>query len=122
MHPNKAIKINDTENQAIEALYKLIKDPLKVKKFILFGSRVRGEAGKYSDIDLLVLTEKPRTLDDRNQLADFSAEVNVDYGVAMSCLYYNEKDWETGKAINPLLKDNVEREGIELNENQNNHC
>lgn len=80
----------------------------------MFGSRARGEAEEYSDIDLLVLTEKPKTSSDRYLLSDYSAEVNVEYGVAISCLYYNEQDWEHGEVINPLLKENVAREGIEL--------
>jgi uncharacterized protein len=81
---------------------------------LLFGSRARGTAEIYSDIDLLVLTEKERTVKDRYKLSDIAADIHVDYGVAMSCLYINEKDWDTEKDINPLLKQNIQKEGIEL--------
>lgn len=108
------IQINDTENKAIKKLVQQIKDNLGVKKLILFGSRARGEADEYSDIDLLVLTENPRNFSDRDKLADVSSEINVDYGVSISCLYYNAQEWETGDTINPLLKENVNREGIEI--------
>lgn len=109
-----SIHFNQIEREAISSLYTSIKDNFKVKKLILFGSRARGDAEEYSDIDLLILIEDPRTFSSRNKLADLSAEINVDYGVAISCLFYNDKDWEKGEIINPLLKQNIEREGIEL--------
>jgi predicted nucleotidyltransferase len=108
------IQINENEREAIETLYSSIKDQLNVKKLILFGSRARGDSDEYSDIDLLVLTESPKTFSDRNKLADYSAGINVDYGVTISCFYYNSNDWDSGEMINPLLKQNVEREGIEF--------
>lgn len=106
--------MNDIEMRAIEDLYQQIKDEFKVKKIILFGSKARGDAQKYSDIDLLVLAEKPRLQEDRWKLSDVTAEINVDYGVALNCLYFNLKDWELGENVNPLLKQNIEKEGIEL--------
>jgi predicted nucleotidyltransferase len=107
-------QINKTEQLAIERFAQEIKSKLNIKKFILFGSRARGDSEPFSDIDLLVLTDRPRTRTDREQIADVSAEINVSYGVAISCLYFNEQEWENSDNINPLLKENVSREGIEL--------
>ncbi|WP_134703760.1 nucleotidyltransferase domain-containing protein [Ammoniphilus sp. YIM 78166] len=106
--------ISELEKIAIQSLYQKIKDELKVKKIILFGSKARGTDEKYSDIDLLVLTEKPKTINDRAKLSDISADISIDYGVTLSCLYFNDKDWESGEHVNPLLKLNVEREGVEI--------
>jgi predicted nucleotidyltransferase len=108
------LQINEVERSAIEAFYQLIKESFKVKKFILFGSRARGEADVYSDIDLLVLTEKPKDMKERYMISEYSADINVEYGVAISCLYMNEKDWESEDQVNPLLKQNIEREGVVL--------
>lgn len=108
------IQINEIEREAIESLYRSIKEPLNVEKLVLFGSHARGDAEEYSDIDLLVLTGNSKTFSDRNKLADLSAGINVEYGVTLSCLYYNSNDWNSGEIINPLLKQNVEREGIEF--------
>jgi predicted nucleotidyltransferase len=102
------------ENRAVQELYIKIREELSVSKIILFGSKARGEAEEYSDVDLLVLTKKAKTKEDREKLSDISADINVDYGVAMSCLYYNELDWERGHNINPLLKANIEKDGIEV--------
>lgn len=106
--------LTDVETEAIKTLYSRIKGKFKVKKIILFGSKARGDYEEYSDIDLLVLTEKPRTFDERWELSDISADISIDYGIALSCLYYNINDWETSDNINPLLKENIKREGIEI--------
>lgn len=108
------IQISEDERKALTALYERIKETFQVKKFILFGSRARGEAEKYSDIDLLILSEKPKTPKDRYLISDYAADINVEYGVALSCLYMNEDEWESEGQVNPLLKQNIEREGIAL--------
>ncbi|WP_018130142.1 nucleotidyltransferase family protein [Effusibacillus pohliae] len=107
-------RVSELEAEAIQRLYEKIKDELQVAKIILFGSKARGEAGPYSDVDLLVLTYKERSKEDREKLSDIAADINIDYGVALSCLYYNIDDWQAGDSINPFLKDNVEREGVEV--------
>lgn len=72
------------------------------------------EAEKYSDVDLLVLTKREKTKEDIEKLSDITADINVDYGVGMSCLYYSALDWEVGHNINFLLKENIEKDGIEV--------
>lgn len=105
-------KITNTEKEAIRNLYTKIKDELYVDRIILFGSKARGDAEEYSDVDLLVLTNKTKTRNDREKLSEIAADINIDYGVALSCLYFNLSEWEQGDSVNPSLKDNVEKEGI----------
>ena len=106
--------LTKNEAEAIERLYTEIKDKLDISKVILFGSKARDEAQEYSDVDLLVLTRRLKDKQDRWLLSDIAADINIDYGVALECLYYSESDWEACDEINPLLKENVEREGIPL--------
>lgn len=108
------MQLSEQEQQAIQKLYAIIKHEFEVKRVMLFGSRSRGDAGEYSDIDLLVLTRKPRNLQDRLRLSNITAEINVNYGVAISCLYINMDDWEQDNNINPQLKQNIEQEGMTL--------
>ncbi len=108
-------KITEIEKEAIRDLYTKIKDEFFVDKIILFGSKARGDAEEYSDVDLLVLTNKEKTRNDREKLSDIAADINIDYGVALSCLYFNLSEWELGDNVNPFLKDNVEKEGIVIN-------
>jgi uncharacterized protein len=106
--------LTNIEKRAVERLYAEIKDKLDVSRFILFGSKARNEAKEYSDVDILVLTRKKKEKQDRWLLSDIAADINIDYGVALECLYYSESDWEAGDEINPLLKENVDREGVPL--------
>ena len=111
---NVGQKITETEREAIRNLYTRIKDEFLIDKIILFGSKARGDAEKYSDVDLLVLTNTTKTRNDRERLSDIAADINIDYGVALSCLYFNLSEWELGDGVNPFLKDNIEKEGIVL--------
>ena len=106
--------LSSIEQTAINQLYNQVKNEFDVEKIILFGSKARGDDEKYSDIDLLILTKKEKTNSDRTKLSDIAAEINIDLGVALSCLYYNIYDWEQGEEINPFLKQNIEKEGIDL--------
>ncbi|WP_168121275.1 nucleotidyltransferase domain-containing protein [Paenibacillus sp. HB172176] len=81
---------------------------------ILFGSKARGDFEEYSDIDLVFLTEKQKSAHDRFLLSDLSAEMSIENDVLLSCLFFNENDWLMGNEINPLLKANVDREGVEI--------
>ena len=60
------------------------------------------------------MTRRKKSKQNRWLLTDIVADINIDYGVALECLYYSESRWETGDEINPLLKENVEREGVPL--------
>ncbi|UOF92351.1 nucleotidyltransferase domain-containing protein [Fodinisporobacter ferrooxydans] len=106
--------VTDIEMKAIQELYTKIKDDLQVNKIILFGSKARGEATGYSDVDLVILTEKEKTKEDREKLSHISADLNIDYGIALSCMYFNVDEWLSGENVNPFLKDNIEKEGVEI--------
>ena len=106
--------MTEVEEKAVKELFIQIKDKLDISKILLFGSKARHEANEYSDVDLLVLTRRERTTKDRGLLSDIAADINIDYGVSLACLYYNERDWQEGDSINPVLRDNIVREGIPL--------
>ena len=108
------VRLSENDCQAIQTLYRKINDDFQVNKIILFGSRARDDAQEYSDIDLLILTNKTRTKKDRYDLSSISADVSIDYGVGLSCLYYNANDWKSNEDINPLLKVNIECDGVEI--------
>ena len=108
------MQLDYNEQQAVTKFHSLIKEKFNVTKLILFGSRARGDADPYSDIDLLALSKKKENLQDFLKLSDIAADVNIDYGVAISCLYDNDDDWREGRVNNPMFKINVDREGIAL--------
>lgn len=108
-------QINEAEQIAIQKLYASIKDEFKVVKMVLFGSKARGDAKEYSDIDLLVLTENSGDTKEFYKMLDVASGISIDHDVIIDCLYMNYKDWELeSDVVNPLLKKNIEREGVEI--------
>lgn len=110
-----ALQITNTEEEAIQKLYVNIKDEFKVVKMVLFGSKARGDAKEYSDIDLLVLKENNADTREFYKMLDVAAGISINHDVIIDCLYMNYKDWELeSDVVNPLLKKNIEKEGIEI--------
>lgn len=105
--------LSQDEITALIELYGEIKDDLEVAKIILFGSKVRFEGQKYSDLDILILTNVEVTKEKRDRLSDVSAHVGIEHGVGFDCKIYNIEHWESGKNINPSFKENVDWEGVE---------
>jgi predicted nucleotidyltransferase len=79
---------------------------------VLFGSQARGEATPESDIDVLVVLRDKQIRDNkREEVIDFIADLCLEFGVLVSCVYVSKAQFETEKS--PLLL-NVRREGIVL--------
>jgi predicted nucleotidyltransferase len=105
--------LNRDEITALIELYGGIKDELEVAKIILYGSKVRFEGQKYSDLDILILTNAKVTKEKREFLSEVSAQVGIKYGVGFDCKIYNVEQWESGEGINPFFKENVDKDGVE---------
>lgn len=78
-------------------------------KVIMYGSQARGDATKYSDIDLLVIVP---SLDNktRNLISDITWEVGFEAGKVIAAMTTTEAEMKY-YAILPFYK-NVKKEGI----------
>ena len=85
----------------------------RIKKLILFGSRVRGDHKPYSDYDVLVvLPEKDRRVIDA--LYDATMEVLFRTHRLISLKIYREKDFDKLAALPTPFLGNVFREGVTI--------
>ena len=81
---------------------------------ILFGSQARGEAGKYSDWDILVLTSKPiKNLKDQEPYRNAIFQIMVDTDEVITVIIRNKDTWELKHAQTPLFRE-ISEEGILL--------
>ncbi len=104
---------NKSEITALIKLNILKTDPNA--EITLFGSRARGDEKKYSDWDLLILTNYPVSFKEeqrfRHNLYDLELELELEE-VFSSFVYY-KKDWDTKQSVTPLFE-NILEDGIKL--------
>ncbi len=84
-----------------------------IKEIILFGSKVRGESDRASDIDILIVLTK-LSWETKKSISELAAEENLKHNVIISTIRYDENTWE-----NPVVKSSpfcktVREEGIWL--------
>ncbi|OGC01793.1 hypothetical protein A2V82_09590 [candidate division KSB1 bacterium RBG_16_48_16] len=81
---------------------------------ILYGSRVRGEASKDSDWDLLILVDQPVDNNLITKLRDSLYETELETDEILSCIVRSKQDWYSPKYSVLPFKGIVEKEGVLL--------
>lgn len=83
-------------------------------KVIVYGSYARGEQRSDSDIDVLILVDKPElTLEEEKRIKYPLYDLEFETGQIISPLVVTEEDWEQRHSVTPLYE-NIQREGIAL--------
>lgn len=81
---------------------------------ILYGSRVRGEASKDSDWDLLILVDQPVDHNLTIKLRDNLYEIELETDEILSCIIRSKQDWYSPKYSVLPFKRIIEQEGVIL--------
>lgn len=110
----KMKNLDKEEINALKILITNIKKQYDINEIVLYGSKSRGDYNEYSDVDLLIITNNKLNAKELDNIFSMSSSVNVDFGVAFSCLIVNQEDWINEKNINPFLKSNIEKEGVSI--------
>jgi predicted nucleotidyltransferase len=103
------------EKKAVAAFVRGIKKEMgdDILKVILFGSKVRGDCGPDSDVDLiLVLRVKDRKAEDK--IFTILVDVELATDTILSPIVYFRRQYERSKRLgSPFIKE-VEAEGVAL--------
>jgi len=109
------MQLSDNEKLAIEEFGRRVKEKYgeKVRLIRLYGSKVRGDSDRFSDIDLFVLVkEKNQEIGDF--ILDAAFEMNLKYDVLLSVVVYDEKGFNNPIVqATPFIK-NMIREGVQV--------
>ena len=73
-----------------------------------------GDHNEDSDVDLLVIVEDGKVRENKTKLSSLAFDSNLEYFTELSCILHNKTDWEDGTTVLHMFKNNVLREGIEI--------
>jgi predicted nucleotidyltransferase len=90
---------------------RILRDNLVAK--YLFGSTARDEAGKYSDIDILIIVQQ-FDHQTRKRLSGLSSEYSINHGIYISPTIKDAEIWEKIKTHQTLFYQEIERDGVRL--------
>jgi len=81
---------------------------------ILYGSRARGDAGEYSDYDIMVIVNQTVNMALKEKILDNIFPLELETGAVLTYIVYNKTKWDSPLyQVVPLHK-NVERDGVIL--------
>ncbi len=90
----------------------------RLVRFVLFGSKARGESDEESDVDVLLVIrdfDKEENWDEWNELEDLAFEIgDMRHGVIFNTIEYSQSEYEFELRHEYPLIANIEREGIPL--------
>ena len=69
-----------------------------IKNIILFGSKIRGESDRYSDIDILIILSS-LSWEIKKAISEIAAQENLKHNVLISTIRYDVNTWN-----NPVVK------------------
>jgi len=105
----------EEDRSAVEGFSSAVKEILgdRLARFILYGSKARGEGDEESDIDILIVVEGLKD-EDETKLDDIAGEIFVSRAILISLIIFDSKniEWKMGES-SPFVK-NVLEEGIEI--------
>ena len=112
MRTFRQIRLKERDQKAIEAASKLLRERFPVETVILFGSKARGEDNSESDIDLLALTTRHLSWEERDAITDglFDIELNQDVGI--STFVASVTEWEEGVYSVLPMHEEVSQDGV----------
>ncbi len=106
------LPLAERERAAIVEAASLLRSVLPVHEIQLFGSKCRGDDDAESDVDLLVLTQRPTTRAERHAACDALYPLQLARDVVISLLVVAAADWRSGLySVLPIRRE-IEEDGV----------
>ena len=105
--------LDDREKRAIEEAVSILKERFELEGVILFGSKARGDGDACSDLDLLLITQRPLHWREERTIVDLLFEVGLRHGVIFSPLFVSSEEWRGLFTEFPIYKEII-RDGAKV--------
>ena len=102
----------ETRKEILFKIKKTVSELDPEARVILFGSRARGDYGKESDWDLLILTSIPATEDNKRNFRYHLLDIELETEQTISTLIHHHDHWKN-YSVTPLYEI-IEKEGLEV--------
>ena len=104
--------MNPTEKAVLDSFKTLLLKRLKLHRLILFGSRARGAADPYSDMDVVVVLDGSSDEEARDYVSSCAWEAGFKCGIVVVPVVFSRDEWENGPERHSLLIQAVNTEGV----------
>jgi hypothetical protein len=106
--------LTEKELQVVSSFVKELKEKLgdEIIFIKLFGSKVRGDFTKDSDIDIFILVRKRKGV--RDQISDIAAEYFYETDVPLSPVVFSIFEYKKNKELKSFFLEKIETEGVTL--------
>ena len=107
--------LRDSEKKAVALFASRAKTSLgaNVLNIKIFGSKVRGDFQRESDIDILIVV-RDRDARVREYISEIASDLNLEFDCLLSPVIYTETEYNRNRHFNSLFAENLEKESIAL--------
>jgi predicted nucleotidyltransferase len=107
-------RLGKQEALAIEEASRNLRSRFSIEEIILFGSKARGDAETFSDIDLLLVTTKPLHWKDEKAIVEILFDIGMTHDVIFSPLFVSKEEWRGGVFAQFPIYAEILRDGAAL--------
>jgi predicted nucleotidyltransferase len=107
----RKLLLRENEKKALIELKDELSKNFKLKELRLFGSKVRGDFSRESDIDVMIEVDY---LDSKvkNQIYDIVFDINLSHETLLSLTIFNKDEIENGPMSESPIYKIIQKEGI----------
>jgi len=106
------IEVAAGDREAIDDAAAILRARFGVSRLVLFGSKARGDDDPESDIDLLVLTGRPVSREEKDAITDSLFDTQIHRQVVLSPLVVSRADWDSPMWRVLPIHQQIEPEGV----------
>ena len=108
------IKLQDFEKRALLELKEEILKLDNTIEIILYGSKARGDSVEFSDIDIMILTDKEIDKKLRDKISWIRSGLEIKHDVVISLDFENRGFWTSSLASVMPFHQNVDHDGVNI--------